>query len=903
MKQTIRVALSFAMLLSLWGAAVSGQTHGRLAGEATDENGTGLPGVTVSAESPQQIGGVQTATTGGAGSFQFPRLAPGVYTVTFELQGFISQQRTDVEVRLDGTTELHVVMTSANFGDEVIVTTETPVVDTEQVSMTQSYSEEYLQNTSIGSSNRSYLSVLSDAAGVTSSGGNAIVFGSTTDENAYLVDGLDTTDPVTATFGVQLNFDAIQEMAFHTGGFEAEYGRATGGVINVITKSGGNDFEGTLDARYRDTSFTSSGEHFDADSSENEQTDINATLGGPILQDKLWFFLAGSQFAAERTNSGDPVAQDIESQTWLAKATWQLSPNWQATAKYSADPAEFGNLLASPQDSLDTLRFQEQGGDLLTLSVDGILSPFLFWDAKAQVMLQELNAFPQSGDLTTPGILDLATNISSQNNTNAQFSDRDRDEIRSSLTYFLDDFAGNHELKVGAEYSDLFFRSSNNTTGELIFYDDSSVVGPYLFVTFPDAGVEEDTGNLLGGFVQDSWRINSQLTVKAGVRYDQVDYDTDAGGQVASLDKLQPRLGVAWDITGDGKTMARASAGRFMHPNALTLPSFGRAAVTPPSEQWVSCSWTEAITGLPANQCSLAYVLFGISNAPGPVISDPTGHDPAGWWRLAELSSGAPNQIDPNLSAMYSDQIIVGIERELYDRTSIEVSYVKKETEDIFEDTCNGNLPSRDPNAACDFYVMANLPELTREYEGVTVQFETRHPDWLNLRASYTWSESQGNVEGTQNAGVDYDYFPAHFENRFGYLSDDRRHRLKVTGFALLPLDFTVGFNAFWSDKAAYNVTESAVTAGLAPYGRHFVEPRGSRRFDDPRYNLDLEVAKGFALGDTRLKLIATVFNVFDDEQVTTVCTSVEGCGSAAVGDALNYSRPRSFEAGIRFEF
>ncbi|MBZ0112794.1 MAG: TonB-dependent receptor [Thermoanaerobaculia bacterium] len=894
------LASSLALLLTT--AAVA-QTTGRLAGEARDSTGAALPGVIVTVQSPSQIGGTQTTTTDGDGAFQYPRLTPGVYVVRLDLDGFVSQERSAVEVRLNGTTELHVTMASASFGDEVIVTTETPVVDTEQVSMTQTYTEEFLQATSIGSTNRSYNSVFDQAAGATSSGGNAMVFGSTTDENTYLVDGIDTTDPVTATFGIQLNFDAIQEMAFHTGGFEAEFGRATGGVVNVITKSGGNAFSGTLDGRYRDTSFTQSGDHFDPDSSKNEQLDVNATLGGPILQDKFWFFLAGQVFDAERTNSGDPVALKVESNTWLAKGTWQLTPSWQVIGKYSADPADFSNIVGTPQDTLDTLSFQEQGGDLFSLSLDGIISPFLFWDIKAQALRQELNAFPQSGDLDTPGILDLATNVSSQNYTNAQFSDRDRDELRSTLTYFADELAGSHEFKAGVEYTDLFFRSSNNTTGELIFYDDSSVVGPYLFQTFPDASQEEDTGEVLGGFVQDSWRITSQVTVKAGIRYDDVSYDTDAGGQVATLDKLQPRLGFAWDITGDGKTVARGSVGRFMHPNALTLPSFARNAVAPPSEQWVSCSWTEAITGLPTSQCSMAPILFGVSSNPGVIISDPTGHDPAGWWKFGDLTSGAPNEIDPNISAMYSDQILIGVERELYDRTSLELTYIKKETDDIFEDTCNGNIAGRDPNAACDFYVMANLPELTREYEGVTLQFETRHPNWLNLKASYTWSESKGSVEGTQNAGVDYDYFPAHFENRYGYLSDDRRNRFKLTGFVLMPWDTSLGFNGFWSDKAAYNVTESAVTAGLAPYGRHFIEPRGSRRFEDPRYNLDLQLTKGIELGSVRAQLIAAIFNTFDSEQVTTVCTNIEGCGSASVGDALNYSRPRSFEAGIRFEF
>ncbi len=188
----------------------------------------------------------------------------------------------------------------------------------------------------------------------------------------------------------------------------------------------------------------------------------------------------------------------------------------------------------------------------------------------------------------------------------------------------------------------------------------------------------------------------------------------------------------------------------------------------------------------------------------------------------ADIFGSAPNQIDANLKPTYADELIIGYEQEVFNRTSIEVSYIDKKTKDIFEDTCDGNVPTPNADATCDYYLMANLPDLKRDYEGVIVKFETRAKDWLNLLASYTYSKSQGNVEYTQNAGVDFDVYPVHFDNTYGYLSDDRRHRVKLNGYVLLPYNFTLGIDGFWSSAFAYSRTEAA-----DPYGDTFLDPRG----------------------------------------------------------------------------
>jgi hypothetical protein len=889
-----------ALLLAAF-PAFGQQSTGQLSGTVTDSDGAPLPGVTVTVSSPSQIGGPRSVQSEADGSFTFPALAPGIYTVRIELEGFAPEQHDNVQVRLDRSTVIEAQLALAAVTESLVVVAEAEVVDPTQSFTGQVFSQDYLEEATVGSGGRSYQAVIANTAGVTASGGNPIVFGSTTDENVFYIDGVDTTDPVTATFGTNFNFDAIQEISFLTAGYEAEYGRATGGVMNLITKSGGNELSGTFDIRYRDSDFNENGDHFDREDNPTERLNPSATLGGPIRRDEVWYFLSAEHIATETTPTGSPTTNEFEGQNYLAKLTWQASPEWQVVGKVSADPAEIPNANASRFRTPGSTRRQEQGGEIYTADVTGVLSSSLFLDVQAGIVRSYLDSQPMSGDLDTPGIQNESTGLFSNNYENYQFSDRDRDELRANLSYFVDELGGSHQFKGGVSWSDLFFSSQNNLTGGA-FYIDRDLGGvqrPRLLQVSPELAPQEFNGDLIGAFVQDSWHVRPNVTLNVGVRYDEVAFDNDRGSEIASLDKLQPRVGFAWDVGSDSRTVVRGSWGRFMHPNALTLPSFARSEQAP-TDFYFACARIGATS---AAECAeLGDLFFGHSE----VIQDPLRRDPFGFV-LAQRTASLPNQVDPGLSAMYADSWTIGVERQVAERTSVELQYVSKETDDIFEDTCDGNFPVVGASDSCDFYVMANLRDATREYEGIILRVESRAFDWLNLVGSYVYSESQGSIEDTQNAGVDFDIFPLHFANRFGYLSDDRRHRVKLNGYVQLPLDFSLGFDAFWSSPFAYSVIEA-----VDPYGERYVEPRGSRRANES-HQLDLEVRKGFALGPLEAQVIATVLNVFGEEQATSVCEDViagaggeleAACGAGLeIGDPLTFQQPRRYEAGLRFTF
>jgi hypothetical protein len=910
MRHPIACAVGIAVVAA--SMAMAQETTGRLIGRVMSEDGNTLSGVSVTIASPALIGGLRTEATEADGSFSFIGIAPGLYTVKAELAGLVSQERTGVKVPLGGAAALNIIMPDSRFEGEIEVSAETPVVDPTQVNTEQVFDAEYLEKAAVGADSRLYMNVLRHAPGVEGGWAALSVFGSTVAENAYYADGFDTTDPANGRTASRINLDMIQEIQLQTGGFEAEFGRASGGVVNVLTRSGGNRFSGALDIRYRDDSFQENGDHFDTSELDTSYSTVGAVLGGPILRDTLWFFLAAERIDDKDTPSGSLTTRELDARAYLGKLTWQIAPSWRLMGKYSSEPATIDNANASRWVALEANSHEDYSKEILNGELFGVLSDSLLWEATFGVYRRPVDGFPQSGDLQTISHYNWDTGMLTENYFNQQSSQRNRDDFRTGLTWFVDNLAGSHEFKGGLEYSRTEFTRANCSTGTLNgercvpggvgfqFYDvwvDGPV--PYVMEEFSTAGTLSHDGRLYTGYVQDAWRMAPKLTLKLGLRYDTVAYDTDTGEEVAVLDKLQPRVGVAWDVLGDTTNVVRASWGRYMDRNALTLPSFARS-IEEPYFRWYSC--TTVLELASAAECA------AVADRPGWAYrTDSEGWDPNGWvlppW---EHYFEEPNQVVPDLRAAYADELIVAYEREVGRRSSVEVTFVDKKTRDIFEDTCNVNWPTPSPEEACDHFVMANLPEATRDYRAGIVRYESRGFDWLTLLASYTYSRSRGSVQSSQNQGTDFDFYPWHYDNRYGYLWDHQAHRVKLNGFFYLRGDWTFSFDGYWASPWTWTPYETFRDNPEMPdyTGSHFVEPRGSRDGDN-YHRLDLQLAKGFTLGGVRLVLIGAALNAFSSENVVWVCDRVSGCGGDEfeMGEPTDWQTPRRWELGFRIEF
>jgi hypothetical protein len=905
-------------------------TTGRLIGEVIDDGGLALPGVTVTVESEALLGGPRTEITDSDGEFAFIGLNPGVYTLRASLAGFPTQERTEVKVRLGSAVKLIIEMPSGTFAGEIEVVAETPVVDPTQVNMQQVFDATYLQNAAIGTVGRSYQNMLLQAAGSDNSvesATNPSVFGSTSGENSIYIDGMDTTDPITSTWSHDLNFDAIEEIQFQTAGYEAQYGRAIGGVVNMVTKSGGNTFSGTLDTRYRDESFYESGDHYDADTLDAMMINVSATLGGPIIRDKLWFFASYQYNKTDQTPTFSTNPRALEGEYPLLKLSWQANPSVRVVARYSSDSATIDNdnaLLTAYVDP-DTMAWRDQPGEVISAELNAVLSDALLWNAVVGAQRSGLDRIPkQSNDVLSHW--SYATGLYTQNEYRQDYSERDRDEMSTDLTWFVDEIGGSHEFKAGVEYGKFMENASTIClTGEsdgdygcdpgtygINFYDHQRYEDfqhPYYLYIENTVPPQDFVGTMYSGFVQDAWRPIPNLTLKLGVRYDDITWKDNDGTERLWLDKLQPRVGFAWDITGDSRNVLRGSWGRFMHPSNSSVPSFLQTAEAG-RFYYASCTYgmhrrLGAPMYLSAEECQAlaaeeGWEYWGV---------DPEGWDTAGWAGPFYTIASSPTEVDPSLRAPYADEWVISFERALWDRTSIEISYVAKDTEDIIEDTCRGNFydgPSED--ADCEAFLIFNEPR--RDYDGATVRFETRTLDWMTLIASYNYAHARGSADTRHYFWGDYDTYPWEWMNMYGYTMQHRRHRVKVNGFFLLPHDVTIGVDAFWADKFRYNTLDDEYPD--APPVTVFAEPRGTREAND-NYQLDLQFSKGFGVGaGVRLELIATVINVFSTERPTDaldICEQVHGCsdpegdGLVDIGDPIEWQNPRRYEVGFRIEF
>ena len=741
------------------------------------------------------------------------------------------------------------------------------------------------------------------------------VFGSTIGENAYFIDGMDATNPVMGVATAVLNFDAIGEIQLQTGGFEAEYGRATGGIINLVSKSGGNRFSGTFDARYRDQSFQESGDHFDASELSTEHQVFGATLGGPILRDRVWFFASYERITDLFTPIASPTTREQNGQNYLGKITWQIAPAWRLSGKYTSDPTTWDNMNGSRLIMPDATAHKKGVTEIFAAELTSVLSDAVLWNTTLGTYSYQSKIDPQHGDLSAIGHFNYATYRWTVNYDEQQDWETSREDFTTDLTWFVDELAGSHELKGGVEYSDLYSKSAICSTGTPngercvpdgvgFFFADLGVGGavPWMMGEYHTSGPSDYDGAVSTVFAQDAWRPARDLTLKIGLRYDAVTYNTNNGVRIADMGKLQPRLGFAWDIAGDAKNILRGNWGRFLHPNVLTLAYHVRDLVEP-YNYWYSC--TTIVGASSPEECA------AIAGAMGwGYRTDNAGWDPYGW-ALApwEIHASEPNRSDPNIRATYADELILAFERQVGNRSAIELTFIDKKTRDVVDDTCNGNWPTPSADASCDYFFLANFPELKRDYRGATLKFETRRLAWLTLLASYTYSSSKGSVEYTQNSSTVLDVYPWHYDNIYGYLSDHRKHRLKLNGFFNLRGDWNIAFDARWSSPFTWTPSEQTSDNPEVPPGTlHLLEPRGSREANST-HQLDLQLSKGFRTGRVRFVVIGTVLNTLGSERSTDVCDLISGCGSYEdgapinMGDPTNWQTPRRYEVGFRIEF
>ncbi len=358
----------FVAASALLEVPVLAQTTGSLVGMVSDAGGMPLPGVSVTIKSPA-LQGTRTAVTGADGIYRFPGVSPGTYTVAAASPGLTTVERASVRVALSETKTVNFAIAPARTV-EVVVTGDVPAVDTKSTTGGTTYDAGTIAKLPL---NTYYTDVVRLQPGVQQDNGETqgrsaalSIYGSTSAENSFLIDGVDTTNVVKGIQGKAINYTFVQELEVKTDGFQAEYGRNMGGVINVITRQGGNEFHGGFLGLFGNAGMRADPRH-DITDPFSQQGDVLASstypqnteylasvsLGGYVVKDRVWFFGAYDKYYGDRTTmpvsgirAGEEFPQTFDANLYSGKLTFRITPSTELNASIFGDPQTNGGSLA-----------------------------------------------------------------------------------------------------------------------------------------------------------------------------------------------------------------------------------------------------------------------------------------------------------------------------------------------------------------------------------------------------------------------------------------------------------------------------------------------------------------------------------------------------------------------------
>jgi len=622
---SVLALLGILTLLAPSGA--TGQITGSIRGTVRDPQGGVLPGVTVTLTSPAMLRSNVFDATDGQGRYRVAGLPAGVYHIQAVMQGFANKTIAGIQLGLNQDITVDIDMEVAGVEESVTVTAESPLVEVKTSSLNQEIKPEVIDNMPLNG--RQFLDLVGLVPGtaprpaVAGQGSGVTVFGERSISNSFLIDGMENNDDFTRNFGEFFIQDAIEEFKVELGGYKAEFGRASGGVANVITKTGSNELKGRAFYFFRNDALDSSNIE-NQDPPALRRDDFGGTLGGPIRRNQTWFFGAfeylredrGNNFNLSRIpdiiNSGyfTPTTggEDFEAVPQLRttsmffKVSHQFTTSSQLFVTTNINLSNGKNFIPPPEAAVGTpppgsiaLPSTASDSENNTYSVTGRHTKFfgegailesslryvrLRFQENAEKVLGAEQLFPGT---FLPG--STASTFWLTNATSVGITDRTQDRFQwaENLSYFVDtDSAGSHDLKFGGDYnrvdlSQFYSRPDTMIISNTLYMTDYRSLGldvsmqrAYNPATTTETNVHN---NILGLFGQDTWEVRPGLTINAGLRYDFHSLFSDDKNNIA------PRIGVAWDPKADGKTVIRASFGYYYDSNILeaatSIPELG----------------------------------------------------------------------------------------------------------------------------------------------------------------------------------------------------------------------------------------------------------------------------------------------------------------------------------------
>jgi len=953
--KVLRLACLIVLSLAAAGPVFAQTETATVVGVITDAQGGVLPGVHVTARNAA-TGFTRETVTDTDGRYRLPALPPGVYDFTTQLAGFTTGLRRGVTLTVGSEAVLNFEMKVGGVAEEMTVTAEAPVVETTTAAVQTSLNREMIDLLPL--IGRDYTSLLRLAPGAQNSNGTSFT-GSRGRSNQWYIDGVDNSEDISGYSRQSPAVDSIQEVQVLVNGFKAEYGSASGGVVNVITRSGTNDMRGSAFFLFRDESMMSRSPYADRSLPKDpfQRIHYGGTIGGPIKRDKLHFFgtyeredrdtfssstftlptadqirgasaatrqfLAANGITAEMFGTGGrqrlvrPDFVNVHKAT--ARLDAQLNASQMLTFRYTTDrerdPSGQGGTLLDFNGS--TAMFRTNYGNLnhkWIVSNNKVNEAYL---QVGQTYGDWFAAYPSLTNISVSGGFSLGgpTNFPQGRTDNIfQFTD--------AFTWHLNATrSGDHVIKAGTQIK--IFKSSS--------FFDSNFRGIYTFpsITRFLSGTptiftqnQGDTrlkrpNQIYGFYLQDDWRPNTSLTLNLGLRYDYEGAKTEAlrdingaPGPGISGDKnnFSPRFGFAY--APGGSTKQAFYGGTGIYYDQIILNIIGNARFTPPK-------------------------VIGVR------IDNPRFPDPTAGGTLS-LPVPAITIIDPELQTGYNWNTQIGYRRELATDLGLDISVVHNRG---YDQVAILNTNAGIPGSASIFGTNPNRPDKRYtninfysnfgkiRYTGLIAELTKRFSNGMQGSVNYTLSKTEDNafnfVSGFQ--------VPERMDLNWGPGSQDRRHVLRGNVVATLPFDIQLGVIAEYMSAAPLNITAARdlngdgitgdwvneaiclklPTCGGFTYSRNSVRQLSTadanalralfglspiERFEkNPEYfNADVTLQKRVRFSGVGLRVTAEAFNVFNIPQRNQPSTSIT---AGTFGSYTSVAQPRAVQLTFQFDF
>jgi hypothetical protein len=969
--------------MPVFSQAGADTSKGALTVEVTDPSAAIIPGAAVTLVGPM---GEQRAATDVRGQITFFNLVPGSYKVTVEQKGFSTKTVQNINVMSAQRPTVPVQLETGQLTEIVEVTASALQVDVTSTTIGQAFDQSTYVNLPIARNVSNLFSLAPGAApaGDPGLGSSPAISGASGLENMYIIDGINTTDQGYGSFGVfsnqygslgsGVNFDFVKEVQVKTGGFEAQYGQALGGVINIVTQSGGNDFHGALygysapgfgEAEYRQVNPLRKASP-QTETHGRSQWDVGVNVGGPIVRDKFFWYGSFNPSWQKTTRMSPPgfalrsqggIVREQKAYNWVGKLNYSITNDHRIEASGFGDPSRFpesvhrtllrNDLNSASESTFGTRNMSTKYNGVLNTTT--LLNGTFAWNhsyfnetasTNQYSILNYAKPVPGVSAYTTEGGLGFMENNESNNH-----------QYNVMLTKTVN-VLGGHQFDIGYGFNDVSYDAmrmysgpnwalpnirgiaaadvGKEVYGAAMYLYPTRAVGGTTYTNvyrqvrgnFSDPTVSTYT-DYHNGFLQDAWQINKYITGKIGIRWEQQKIGGNLNDYTFAAN-WAPRLGVVIDPTGGRKTKIFANWGRFFEKIPQDL------AVRAMSEEFGY------------NNIHYLNLPLTPANVVPTSVASPTGTH--------------PTIIAGGTKAMFQEETVVGMERELPGNIVVTGRYVHRNLvrglEDISGVTVeqyNLGVPQQyvisNPSKALDIFVnpkactsgpncdtevgftrdsselradgqVDGFPDMIRKYKALQLTVDKRFGNNWSLMGNYTLAKLDGNYEGlfrNDNGQSDpnitslFDFvYSDALGDQFaeGPLPNDRRHILNLYGnYMFRGLNMSLGYRML----TGYPLNKLLAHPGYANAGEIPVGGRGAfgrtptQNIVDGRVGYDWNVGEG-----KKLAFAADLFNIFNRKTTIDIDQNFELSGAVPNADfsqPLRVHRPFYSRFSVRFEF